>query len=167
MYAPIYTMATPNTPEQNSSKDLTRWYLIQYRRQSLNEEDIEARLITTLCKQEDLGVEKVTHIGTSITEKHLHIVLNYGDLDDTAAAIIVYKADKGMKMKQRQPFPNIATYIKLRVDDLIQRHNTQGIAYPIKDEVFQYPMLWVRLTHDMTDIPPWIYEPPRAAKPYP
>jgi hypothetical protein len=132
-------MATLSTPEQELSKDLLKQeagrYLVRRRTKRSNEEDvIAAQLIKDLCVREHLEVEKVTHIGTSITEEYLHIVFDYGDPGHTVATINAYK---GKKMKRISVPPEMTTYINRRVDNWIRLHNTQGIGFPIKDEVLQ------------------------------
>ncbi|KAF4626333.1 hypothetical protein G7Y89_g11827 [Cudoniella acicularis] len=131
-------MATLSTPEQELSKNLlkqeARRYLVRCRRKRSNEDDvIAAQLIKDLCAQEHLEVEKVTHIGTSITEGYLHIVFDYSDPGHTVATINAYK---GKKMRRIFITPEITTYINRRVDNWIQLHKTQGIGFPIKDEIF-------------------------------
>jgi hypothetical protein len=132
-------MATLSTPEQELSKNLLKQeagrYLVRRRTKRSNEEDvIAAQLIKDLCAREHLEVEKVTHIGTSITEEYLHIVFDYGDPGHTVATINAYK---GKKMKRISVPPEMTTYINRRVDNWVRLHNTQGIGFPIKDEVLQ------------------------------
>ncbi|KAF8847990.1 hypothetical protein BDZ45DRAFT_301480 [Acephala macrosclerotiorum] len=136
-------MATLSTPEQELSKSLLKQeagrYLVRCRRKRSNEEDvIVAQLIKDLCAREYLEVEKVTHIGTSITEEYLHIVFDYGDPGHTVASINAYK---GKKMRRIFVTPEMTTYINRRVDNWIRLHETQGIGFPIKDEVLQSFML--------------------------
>ena len=132
-------MATLSTPEQELSKNLlkqkTGRYLVRCRRKRSNKEDaIAAQLIKNLCAREHLEVEKVTHIGTSITEEYLHIVFDYGDPGHTVTTINAYK---GKKMRRIFVPPEMTIYINRRVDNWICLHKTQGIGFPIKDEVLQ------------------------------
>ena len=132
-------MTTLSTPEEELSKNLLKQeagrYLVRYRRKRSNEEDvIAAQLIEDLCAREHLEVEKVIHIGTSITEEYLHIVFDYGDPGYTVATINAYK---GKKMRRIFVTPEMTTYINRRVDNWIRLHKTQGIRFPIKDEVLQ------------------------------
>jgi hypothetical protein len=140
---PCYTMATLSTPEQELSKNLLKpepgRYLIRRRTKRSNTEDvIAAQLIKDLCAREHLEVEKVTHIGTSITEEYLHIVFDYGDPGHTVATINAYK---GKQMKRIVIPAGMTTYINRRVDNWIRLHKIQGIGFPIRDEVLQSSML--------------------------
>ncbi|KAH6716440.1 hypothetical protein BKA61DRAFT_672725 [Leptodontidium sp. MPI-SDFR-AT-0119] len=131
--------ATLSTPEQELSKNLLKQevgrYLVRRRTKRSNEEAISAtQLIEDLCAREHLEVEKVAHIGTSITEEYLHIVFDYGDPGHTVATINAYK---GKKMKRISVPPEMTTYINRRVDNWMLLHNTQGIGFPIQDEVLQ------------------------------
>lgn len=135
-----YTMATLTTPEQELSKNPLKQgagrYLVRYRRKHSNEEDdIETQLIKALCALERLDIDKGTHIGTSITEKRLHIVFDYGNLDHTFASINAYKG-KGKKLERILLSPNVTAYINKRVGEWKRLHETQGTRLPIKDEIF-------------------------------
>ncbi|KAH8586330.1 hypothetical protein B0O99DRAFT_695586 [Bisporella sp. PMI_857] len=125
-------MATLSTPEQKLSK--AGRYLVRYRTKRSNKGDaIAAQLIKDLCAQEHLEVEKVTHIGTSITDNYLHIVFDYGDPGHTVTTINAYK---GKKIKRISITSEMTAYINRRVDNWILLHKTQGIGFPIKDEIF-------------------------------
>ncbi|KAH8663691.1 hypothetical protein BGZ60DRAFT_411922 [Tricladium varicosporioides] len=130
-------MATSSPPEQEPSKDLlpqnARRYLVRCRRKRSNTGDvIVAQLIQNLCAREHLEVEKVTHIGTSITEGYLHIIFDYSNPGHKVPTINAYK---GKKMRRIFITPEMTTYINSRVDNWIRLHKTQGIGFPIKDEV--------------------------------
>ncbi|KAH7418756.1 hypothetical protein BKA64DRAFT_635872 [Cadophora sp. MPI-SDFR-AT-0126] len=131
-------MATLSTPEQELSKNLLKpepgRYLIRRRTKRSNKEDVNAaQLIKDLCAREHLEVEKVTHIGTSITEEYLHIVFDYGDPGHTVATINAYK---GKQMKRCAVPAGMTTYINQRVHNWILLHKIQEIGFPIRDEIF-------------------------------
>jgi hypothetical protein len=136
-------MATLSTPKQELTKIFSKQeagrYLVRCRRKRSNNEDvIAAELIKDLCEQEHLEGEKVTHIGTSVTEEYLHIVFDYGNPGHTVATINAYK---GTKMRRISVTLEMTTYINRRVDNWIRLHKSQGIGFPIKDEVVQSSML--------------------------
>ncbi|KAH8706143.1 hypothetical protein GQ44DRAFT_763935 [Phaeosphaeriaceae sp. PMI808] len=127
-------MATLSTPELELSKKPLEQkagrYLVRRRRKRSNEENvIAAHLIKDLCAREHLKVEKVTHIGTYITEEYLHNVFDYGDPGHTVATINTYK---GKKLRRIFVPPEMTIYINRRVDNWIRLHETQGIGFPIK-----------------------------------
>jgi len=132
-------MATLSTPEEELSKNLLKQkagrYLLRYRRKHSDEEDvIDTQLIKNLCTREHLDIDKGTHIGTSITEKRLHIVFDYGNPGDTVASI---KAFKGKKIKRIFLPAGVTAYINQRVRGWKRLHETQGIRLPIREEVLQ------------------------------
>jgi hypothetical protein len=106
------------------------------RNRSKDEDAVAAQLIKDLCAREHLDVNQLTHIATSISEKHWHYAFVYGDLDNTLATIHVFK---GKRTKRIFATPSMITYINRRFNEWIQLKEIENPypwqKFPIKQEV--------------------------------
>ena len=134
---PNYNMSSdsPNTPGHEPSHAQQEHgvrYLIRCRRALFNQEHMtDTQLIQNLCKREGLNEDKVIHVGTSLTESHVHIIFDYNNHTHDAVQIRGFKSRRWNEIS----IPlEMMIYVNNRVEKWKSLRNN-GVEFPIRDVV--------------------------------